>query len=175
MKKFSILCLAFIYSGSMLFAQTAEKTIKVIVENPWKTAKTDEPVVIDIHSLNTGFTVKSAVVKEGNNEIPSQLDDLNFDLRADELAFVTNLPAQSKKVFTLTLSSAKTNKTYPARVFAEMLFRTAKSNTLQATAILIPFYSTMALLLKVNWLPTVSILTKSRQLIYTESSIKAWK
>ena len=25
MKKFSILCLAFIYSGSMLFAQTAEK------------------------------------------------------------------------------------------------------------------------------------------------------
>lgn len=97
MKKFSILYLAFIYSGSMLFAQTTEKTIKVIVENPWKTAKTDEPVVIDIHSLNTGFTVKSAVVKEGNNEIPSQLDDLNFDLRADELAFVTNLPAQSKK------------------------------------------------------------------------------
>lgn len=97
MKKFPTLCLAIIYSGSMLFAQTAEKTIKVIVENPWKTAKTDEPVVIDIHSLNTGFTVKSAVVKEGNNEIPSQLDDLNFDLRADELAFVTNLPAQSKK------------------------------------------------------------------------------
>ena len=128
MKKFPTLCLAFIYSGSMLFAQTAEKTIKVIVEKPWNTAKTDEPVVIDIHSLNTGFTVKSAVVKEGNNEIPSQLDDLNFDLRADELAFVTNLPAQSKKVFTLTLSSAKTNKTYPARVFAEMLFRTAKSN-----------------------------------------------
>ena len=97
MKKFSILCLAFIYSGSMLFAQTAEKTIKVIVENPWKTAKTDEPVVIDIHSLHTEFTVKSAIVKEGNNEIPSQLDDLNFDLRADELAFVTYLPAQSKK------------------------------------------------------------------------------
>lgn len=128
MKKFPTLCLAFIYSGSMLFAQTTEKAIKVIVENPWNTAKTDEPVVIDIHSLNTGFNVKSAVVKEGNNEIPSQLDDLNFDLRADELAFVTNLPAQSKKVFTLTLSSTKTNKTYPARVFAEMLFRTAKSN-----------------------------------------------
>lgn len=128
MKKFPTLCLAFIYSGSMLCAQTAEKTIKVIVENPWNTAKTDESVVIDIHSLNTGFTVKSAVVKEGNNEIPSQLDDLNFDLRADELAFVTNLPAQSKKVFTLTLSAVKTNKTYPARVFAEMLFRTAKSN-----------------------------------------------
>ena len=32
MKKFPTLCLAFIYSGSMLFAQTAEKTIKVIVE-----------------------------------------------------------------------------------------------------------------------------------------------
>lgn len=46
MKKFPTLCLAFIYSGSMLCAQTAEKTIKVIVENPWNTAKTDEPVVI---------------------------------------------------------------------------------------------------------------------------------
>ena len=34
MKKFPTLCLAFIYSGSMLCAQTAEKTIKVIVENP---------------------------------------------------------------------------------------------------------------------------------------------
>ena len=38
MKKFPTLCLAFIYSGSMLCAQTAEKTIKVIVENPWNTA-----------------------------------------------------------------------------------------------------------------------------------------
>lgn len=97
MKKLPMLCFAFIYSGSILFAQTTEKTIKVIVENPWGTTKTDEPVVIDLHSLNTGFTVKSAIVKEGNQEIPSQLDDLNFDLRADELAFVTNLPAQSKK------------------------------------------------------------------------------
>lgn len=128
MKKFPIFCLALLCNGAVLSAQTAEKTLTVFIENPWKTTKHDEPVVVDLHKLNTGFTVKSAIVKEDTHEIPSQLDDLNFDLKADELAFVVDLPPQSKKTITITLSSVKSNKTYPARVFAEMLFRTAYPN-----------------------------------------------
>ena len=62
----------------------------------------------------------------GSEEIPSQLDDLNGDLKADELAFVIDVPAQGKKTLNVTLSSDKTDKTYPARVFAEMLVRDAK-------------------------------------------------
>ena len=78
------------------WAQKQEKTITVEVNNNWNRAKTDEPVVINLRDLHTGFKVKSAVVMEGSTEIPSQLDDLNRDRKMDELAFVTSLPAQEK-------------------------------------------------------------------------------
>lgn len=128
MKTFSAICLALLAGGLSASAQGQEKKIEVIVENPWNAEKVDEPVVIDLSSLGTGFTVKSATVFDGTNEIPSQLDDMNGDTRADELAFVINLPASGKKTLNVTLSSLKSDKTYPARVYAEMLFRTSKKN-----------------------------------------------
>lgn len=128
MKTFSAICLALLAGGLSASAQGQEKKIEVIVENPWNAEKVDEPVVIDLSSLGAGFTVKSATVFDGTNEIPSQLDDMNGDTRADELAFVINLPASDKKTLNVTLSSLKSDKTYPARVYAEMLFRTSKKN-----------------------------------------------
>lgn len=128
MKTFSAICLALLAGGPSASAQGQEKKIEVIVENPWNAEKVDEPVVIDLSSLGAGFTVKSATVFDGTNEIPSQLDDMNGDTRADELAFVINLPASGKKTLNVTLSSLKSDKTYPARVYAEMLFRTSKKN-----------------------------------------------
>lgn len=128
MKTFSAICLALLAGGLSASAQGQEKKIEIIVENPWNAEKVDEPVVIDLSSLGTGFTIKSATVFDGTNEIPSQLDDMNGDTRADELAFVINLPASSKKTLNVTLSSLKSDKTYPARVYAEMLFRTSKKN-----------------------------------------------
>lgn len=128
MKTFSAICLALLAGGLSASAQGQEKKIEVIVENPWNAEKVDEPVVIDLSSLGAGFTVKSATVFDGTNEIPSQLDDMNGDTRADELAFVINLPASGKKTLNVTLSSLKSDKTYPARVYAEILFRTSKKN-----------------------------------------------
>lgn len=128
MKTFSAICLALLAGGLSASAQGQEKKIEVSVENPWNAEKVDEPVVIDLSSLGAGFTVKSATVFDGTNEIPSQLDDMNGDTRADELAFVINLPASGKKTLNVTLSSLKSDKTYPARVYAEMLFRTSKKN-----------------------------------------------
>ena len=128
MKTFSAICLALLAGELSASAQGQEKKIEVIVENPWNAEKVDEPVVIDLSSLGAGFTVKSATVFDGTNEIPSQLDDMNGDTRADELAFVINLPASGKKTLNVTLSSLKSDKTYPARVYAEMLFRTSKKN-----------------------------------------------
>lgn len=128
MKTFSAICLALLAGELSASAQGQEKKIEVIVENPWNTEKVDEPVVIDLSSLGAGFTVKSATVFDGTNEIPSQLDDMNGDTRADELAFVINLPASGKKTLNVTLSSLKSDKTYPARVYAEMLLRTSKKN-----------------------------------------------
>lgn len=106
-----------------LLAQTQTLVKTVSVENSWTKDKTDAPVVLKIKELQPGFRVRSAVVMDGKIEIPSQLDDLDGDLKADELAFVLNLPARSKKELTVTLSSDPTDKTYPARVFAELLIR----------------------------------------------------
>lgn len=128
MKTFSAICLALLAGELSASAQGQEKKIEVIVENPWNAEKVDEPVVIDLSSLGAGFTVKSATVFDETNEIPSQLDDMNGDTRADELAFVINLPASGKKTLNVTLSSLKSDKTYPARVYAEMLLRTSKKN-----------------------------------------------
>lgn len=128
MKTFSAICLALLAGELSASAQGQEKKIEVIVENPWNAEKVDEPVVIDLSFLGAGFTVKSATVFDGTNEIPSQLDDMNGDTRADELAFVINLPASGKKTLNVTLSSLKSDKTYPARVYAEMLLRTSKKN-----------------------------------------------
>ena len=107
-------------------SQPNTKTISVEVTNSWSKDKSDAPVVLKIKDLQPGFRVRSAVVMNGSEEIPSQLDDLNGDLKADELAFVMDIPARSKKTLAVTLSSAQTDKTYPARVFAEMLIRDAK-------------------------------------------------
>lgn len=102
------------------WAQKQEKTITIEVNNNWHRAKIDEPVVISLNDLHAGFNIKSAVVMDNNSEITSQLDDLNRDRKMDELAFVTNLPAYGRKVFQVTLSSEKSVKKYPKRVYAAM-------------------------------------------------------
>ena len=108
------------------------------LNNNWDRAKTDEPVVINLRDLHTGFKVKSAALMEGSTEIPSQLDDLNRDRKMDELAFVTSLPAHGRKTFQVTLSSEKSTKTYPARVYAEMFIadpRKGKHQSVQAITV----------------------------------------
>lgn len=126
MKTYILIGLALLAGTLSVSAQSTEKKIQIVIENPWQAEKTDEPVVIDLHSLKTDFTIKSALVSDGTTEIPSQLDDMDGDTRADELAFVINLPATSKKTLTVTLSSQPSTTHYPARVYAEMLFRTSK-------------------------------------------------
>ena len=120
-------------------AQKQEKQLSIEVSNNWNREKTDEPVVINLQELNTGFKIKSAIVMEGNTEIPSQLDDLNRDRKMDELAFVTNIPANGKKVFRVTLSSEKSAKTYPARVYSGMFIADPrKGKHQQVQAIIVP-------------------------------------
>ena len=104
MKK-NILIIAFLLGSVILptLAQKQEKTITIEVHNNWNQPQTDAPVVISLRELQMGFKVKSAVVMEGSDEIPSQLDDLNRDHKMDELAFVTELPAQGRKTFRIML------------------------------------------------------------------------
>ena len=139
MKKSLFIPLFFLCSCPLTtLAQTNEKTLTVEVSNPWNRAKSNEPVVINLNELNAGFRIKSATVTDGNTEIPSQLDDLDGDRRADELAFVIDLPAKGKKTLTVNLSSEKSDKKYEAGVYAEMLVSDKKRKHVPVHSVTIP-------------------------------------
>ena len=112
-----------------------------------------------------------------------QLDDLNRDRKMDELAFVTELPAQGRKTFRITLSSEKSTKTYPERVYADMFItdhRKGKHQRVQA--ITVPGTSNIYSMvrphgpvLESELVAIVFISMKSRRRIYMASSTKDWK
>ncbi|AVM57478.1 DUF4861 domain-containing protein [Bacteroides heparinolyticus] len=127
MKTASLIIFVWLLCSSYMYAQTAPQTATYSIEvvNSWDKAQTDAPIVIKLSELKSRFRIQSAVVKDGDVEIPSQLDDLNGDSKADELAFVIDMPANGRKVLSVTFSADKTAKVYPARVFATMLVRDA--------------------------------------------------
>ena len=107
------------------FASTAmaQQTIKVTVENPTNTPRSDQPVVICLAKYGQ---VQSALVKTDNEEIPCQLDDLNQDDCYDELCFLADLKAKEKKQYVVTLYAEGEPRQYPARVYADILVRNNK-------------------------------------------------
>lgn len=127
MKKKAFLLFCTLWATAAMAQQTL--TIRVEVKNDWKNEQKDAPAVIQLKDIDTDFRIQSAVVTDGAQEIPSQLDDLNGDLKADELAFVIDMPAQSTRKLTITFSSEKSKKTYKPRVFATMLARGTKRHT----------------------------------------------
>lgn len=103
----------------MAGAQTSR--LDVAVTNTLDFDRTDAPVVVSLDS--TPFAVSSAVVKVGGKEIASQLDDLDRDGRADELAFVVDIPANGHLEVDVELSAEGKQKAYKPRTFSQMLVR----------------------------------------------------
>ena len=101
----------------------AQQTFTVSVTNPLATARTDQPVVI---SLTPFGDICSALVTTCGQEIPCQLDDLNQDDTFDELCFLADLNGDETKLYEVTLLSEGEPRTYPARVYADMLLRNDK-------------------------------------------------
>ena len=101
----------------------AQQTINISVTNPLKTDRTDQPVVI---SLAPYGEVHSALVTTDGEETPCQLDDIDLDETFDELCFLTNLKSRETKTYNVTLYAEGEPRTYPARVYAEMLTRNDK-------------------------------------------------
>ena len=92
------------------------------VTNPAPTDRSDVPVVIGVPD-----GVTSALVRvEGIGEVPCQLDDLDQDDTFDELCFLLDLKAGQSVSVEVTYSDTAAARTYPARVFAEMLVRNDK-------------------------------------------------
>lgn len=104
-------------------AASAQQTFNISVKNPAKTDRTDQPVVL---SLEKYGEVRSALVKDGDTEIPCQLDDIDLDEQFDELCFLADLKGKEQKTYTVTLYADGEPCPYPARVYAEMLMRNDK-------------------------------------------------
>ena len=109
-------------------AAFAQQTITVSVSNPSKSVRSDEPVVINLAPYGE---IRSALVTVDGQEIPCQLDDLNQDENFDELCFLVNLQGKEKKQYTVMLYTEGEPRTYPARVFAEMVLGNSKDKSLK--------------------------------------------
>ncbi len=101
----------------------AQQVTSVTVNNPSTTAKADEPVVLQLKDFGE---VKSALVTCGGQEIPCQLDDLDQDESFDELCFLADLKGKETKTYEVKLFAEGDPRSYPARVFTEMLIRNDK-------------------------------------------------
>ena len=107
----------------------AHTTVDVTVENPLKVARTDQPVVLSLRDYK--MEVRQAIVRCGNQEIPCQLDDLDQDETFDELCFLADLQKGEKKHYQVTLLLTGEPRSYPARVYTEMLVPNTKDKTLK--------------------------------------------
>ena len=104
-------------------AANAQERLTVNVTNPTRQERTDQPVVIQLADYGD---VRSAIVTTGDKEVACQLDDLDQDEQFDELCFLADLDGKETKQFNVTLYRHGSPRTYPARVYAEMLMRNDK-------------------------------------------------
>ncbi len=107
---------------------SATRTVTVFVRNQLDNARTDQPVVIPLANYGE---VRSALVTVDGQEIPCQLDDLNQDDIFDELCFLANLGESERKQYTVTLFDEGEPRSYPARVYADMLVRNTSDKKLK--------------------------------------------
>lgn len=125
MKRSNIMAAAVLLACA-LTANAETKTIKVNLQNPLNVERRDVPVVLSLKDV--AFNVADAVVKDGEREVPSQIDDLDRDLRSDELAFVIDMAAKGKKTLTVELySERQAERDYPRRTYGDMIMRDQKA------------------------------------------------
>lgn len=129
MKYPKILVAAMLLVGGIA-ANAETKTIRIGLANTLNVKRSDVPVVISLRDVP--FNVVDAVVKDGDREVSLQIDDLDRNLRNDELAFVIDMEAKGKKTLTVELYSDKqAERNYPRRTYGDMIvrdFKTKKKN-----------------------------------------------
>lgn len=122
----TILMAAALLLGGNMAANADTKTLTVTLENPLGVERKDVPVVVSLKDIP--FNVVDAVVRCEGSEMPSQIDDLNRDLRNDEIAFLTDMKSKGKKVVTIELYSEKqADRNYPRRTYGDLIMRDNKT------------------------------------------------
>lgn len=107
-----------------IMASAQTKTVKVVVTNNWSRDKADEPVVVALPpQKKLGFEVKSARVTCEGRDVPCQLDDMDGDLKADEVFFLANVKGKEAKAFDVELSAREATKQVTPRVYTALQIR----------------------------------------------------
>jgi hypothetical protein len=108
------------------------KSVTITVENPVNTARPAADVIVPIEDLrkiapdfmpgSLRVTCASADGTEGTQELPSQVDDLDGDNKADELAFQIDLAPRQTRTVTIQYGEPdqiyRLRKDYPQRTYA---------------------------------------------------------
>lgn len=118
--------------------QAREVVREVRITNPTGQPREACPVVLDLKTYAQGLDVRSANVLCDGSETAYQLDDLNGDFRADELAFVAYVPAQGSVTCRVTLSDQKSPRTYTARTRAYIKLHDQKGQHPEVSSITYP-------------------------------------
>ncbi len=117
-----------LFLSACCVAVSATQSITVSVTNPMNISRADVPVVIQLSPYGN---VCSAIVRQNGQEIPCQLDDIDQDESFDELCFLADLKKKEKKEYTITFYETGEPRTYPARVFAEMVMLNTRDKKLK--------------------------------------------
>lgn len=135
----TFLCIFMLLFGYVSVMGQYAKTVYVELNNNLNKDLKDVPVCINLMQLQADFTIHSVTVMDGSSEIPSQLDDMDSDYVADELAFVVDMPANAIKRLEIELSDEKNVREYPNRVFVTMLARDhKKGNHAEIRSVTVP-------------------------------------
>lgn len=118
--------------------QAREVVREVRITNPAGQPREACPVVLDLKTLAKGLDVRSATVLCDGSETASQLDDLNGDFRADELAFVAYVPARGSVTCRVTLSDQQSPRTYTAKTRAYIKLHDQKGQHPEVKSITYP-------------------------------------
>ncbi len=92
-------------AGIALVAMSCHQDKKLVLTNLLDQSRTDEVIVLDRATIEASFDVPGKnmvpVVKNGEDYIPSQLDDMDGDGNWDELAFLVDVQEQGDVLLTI--------------------------------------------------------------------------
>lgn len=116
--------------------ETVNLTLKI--DNPLGISRKDYPVVLDLAS-HTHLDIKSATVSCDGKQLPWQLDDINGDDKADQLAFVADIPAKGTSTLSISLSETSTAaKAFEPKTRAYIKLRDEKEKHPEIVSITFP-------------------------------------
>lgn len=97
-------------------------SFSIYLTNPMPVDKTDAPVVLKLDDYKQIRAVdrRQLAVFSGNEQIGSQLDDLDADGIPDEIAFLVNLRAHETRKITLKTIADSKRKAFPREMNAQM-------------------------------------------------------